>query len=129
MIFGRFAKIPSGGFPYPVFVFAGLMPWTLFSPGHAGVGPEPGQPAAPADQGLLPPAVRAGRVRRRSSWSTWLISLGLYAPVLLYYGVVPSWRVVLPPLVLLTFVATLGMGVTLAALTVLYRDFRTSSRS
>ena len=33
VIFGRFAKIDSEGFPYPVFVFAGLIPWTLFSQG------------------------------------------------------------------------------------------------
>ena len=35
MIFGRFAGIDSEGLPYPVFVFAGLIPWTLFSQGMA----------------------------------------------------------------------------------------------
>ena len=34
-IFGRVANLPSDGFPYPVFVFAGLIPWTLFSQGFA----------------------------------------------------------------------------------------------
>ena len=54
-----------------------------------------------------------------------LISLGIYAVVLLYYGVAPSWGVVwLPLLIPLTLVATLGIGVTLAALTVFYRDFK-----
>src|SRR5438105_1159860 len=31
VIFGKFAHIPSDGLPYPVFVFAGLLPWTFFS--------------------------------------------------------------------------------------------------
>ena len=49
----------------------------------------------------------------------------LYALVLLYYGIAPSWGIVcLPLLILLTLVATLGIGVTLAALTVFYRDFK-----
>src|SRR5262249_21426549 len=54
-----------------------------------------------------------------------LIALGLYALLLLYYGVAPSWGVVwLPLLILLTLVATLSFGVTLAALTVFYRHFQ-----
>ena len=31
VIFGRLAKLPSDGFPYPIFVFAGLLPWTFFA--------------------------------------------------------------------------------------------------
>ena len=52
-------------------------------------------------------------------------SLGIYALVLLYYRVVPSWTVVLLPLlILLTLIATLSIGYMLSALTVFYRDFR-----
>ena len=53
------------------------------------------------------------------------ISLGLYAVILAYYHVMPSWTVIFVPfLVLLTLLATLGLGLTLSALTVFYRDFR-----
>src|SRR5262249_47381680 len=54
-----------------------------------------------------------------------MISFGLYAFILIVYGVRPSWQVVyLPLLVAATVTATLGLGYTLAALIVLYRDFR-----
>ena len=54
-----------------------------------------------------------------------VISLGIYAVVLLYYRVVPSWTIVfLPLLVLLTLIATLGIGIMISALTVFYRDFK-----
>ena len=53
------------------------------------------------------------------------ISLGLYSLLLLYYGVVPSWGSLwLVLLIPLTLVATLSIGVMLAALTVFYRDFK-----
>ena len=52
-------------------------------------------------------------------------SLGIYAFVLLYYRVSPSWTIVfLPLLIVLTLIATLSLGVMLAALTVFYRDVR-----
>ena len=54
-----------------------------------------------------------------------MISLGLYAVIMAWYGVVPSWGVVtLPALLVLLILATLGFGYSLSALTVLYRDFR-----
>src|SRR5262249_29288189 len=54
-----------------------------------------------------------------------VLSLGIYAFVLGYYHVMPSWTVIfLPLLMVLTVIATLGIGVLLAALTVFYRDFK-----
>ena len=54
-----------------------------------------------------------------------MFSLGIYAFVLLYYRFVPSWTIVfLPVLILLTLVATLGIGIMLSALTIFYRDFK-----
>ncbi len=124
VIFGRFAGIPSDGIPYPVFVFAGLIPWTLFSQGM------PASALSLASQQQLLTKVYFPRLFVPVAAAAvfvvdLLISLGLYALVLLYYGVAPSWGIVwLPGLILLTLVATLGIGVTLAALTVFYRDFK-----
>jgi lipopolysaccharide transport system permease protein len=54
-----------------------------------------------------------------------LYSLGIYAVILLYYRITPSWTIVfLPLLVGLTLIATLGLGIMLSALTVFYRDVR-----
>ena len=124
LIFGRFARIPSEGFPYPVFVFAGLIPWTLFSQGMSA-----SALSLVNQQHLLTkvyfPRLFVPIAAAAVFLVDLLISLVIYAVILLYYGVAPSWGIVwLPPLILLTLVATLGLGVTLAALTVFYRDFK-----
>jgi lipopolysaccharide transport system permease protein len=124
VIFGRMANLPSDGFPYPVFVFAGLIPWTLFSQGFAG-----SALSLVSNQSLLTkvyfPRVIVPTAAAVVFLVDVIISLGLYAVILLYYHVVPSWTVIFVPLlVVLTLLATLGLGLTLSALTVFYRDFR-----
>jgi lipopolysaccharide transport system permease protein len=124
VIFGRFAKMPSEGFPYPVFVFAGLIPWALFSQGM------PQSALSLVSQQQLLTKVYFPRLFVPFSAAAvfvvdLLISLVLYGFVLLYYGVMPSWGCLwLLVLVPLTLIATLAVGVTLAALTVFYRDFK-----
>jgi lipopolysaccharide transport system permease protein len=124
IIFGNFAKIPSDGFPYALFVFAGLLPWTYFSNNITQASqslvnqqalltkiylPRLFVPAAPVLGGLLDFAV----------------AFAVFAVLMFYYGVSVGPQVLLLPLlVLLTAAASLGVGLTLAALTVTYRDFR-----
>jgi lipopolysaccharide transport system permease protein len=124
MIFGRFAKMDSEGFAYPVFVFAGLIPWTLFSQGMS-------QAALSlvSQQQLLTKVYFPRLFVPIGAASVFLvdvfISLGLYLLVMLYYGVLPSWGMIwLVFLIPLTLIAALGFGITLAALTVFYRDFK-----
>ena len=124
LIFGRFARFDSDGFPYAVFVFAGLIPWTLFSQGMS-------QSALSLvnQQQLLTkvyfPRLFIPIAAAAVFLVDLLISMSLYALILLYYGVTPSWTIAwIIPLTVLTFIATLGFGVTLAALTVFYRDFK-----
>lgn len=128
IIFGRFVKvgslIESLGVPYPVFVFAGLIPWTLFSQGFSNAAP------SLVNQQQLLTKVYFPRIYVPISSACvfvvdLLISLGLYALVLLYYQITPSRTIIfLPLLVLMTIIATLGVGLTLAALTVFYRDVK-----
>ena len=124
VFFGRFAKIPSESFPYPVFVFAALIPWTLFSQGFA-------QAALSLvnQQNLLTKVYFPRLFVPIAAASVFLVdlaySLGIYAFVLLYYHVTPSWTVIFVPLlIVVTLIATLSLGVMLSALTVFYRDFR-----
>ena len=124
VIFGRFARIDSQGFPYPVFVFAGLIPWTLFSQGFA-------QSALSLvnQHQLMTKAYFPWIYVPIAAASVFLVnmivSLLLYGVILTYYHVVPSWTIVfLPLLILLTLIATLSIGLFLSALTVFYRDFR-----
>ena len=124
IIFGRFAGIKTGDIPYPVFVFAGLIPWTFFSSGLAGAGQ-----SLINQQALLTKVYFPRLFVPASATAAYLvdllITLALYAVILAVYRVVPSWQVIfLPGVILLTVAITLGMGLSLAALTVLYRDFR-----
>jgi lipopolysaccharide transport system permease protein len=122
--FGKVGRFPSEGFPYSVFVFAGLIPWTLFSQGM------PQAALSLVNQQTLLTKVYFPRLFVPIAAASvflvdLLISLGMYAAILWYYHVVPSWTIVfLPLMVLLTLIATLGIGIMLSALTVFYRDFK-----
>ncbi len=110
--------------PYPVFVFAGLIPWMLFSQGYAQAAL-----SLASQQHLLTKVYFPRLFIPVAAASVFLVdvvySLGIYAFVLLYYRVVPNWTIVfLPLLIMLTLIATLSLGVMLAALTVFYRDIR-----
>ena len=124
VIFGRFVKLDSEGFDYPVFVFAGLIPWTLFSQGMA-----QSSLSLVTQQQLLTkvyfPRLFVPIAAACVFLADLVISLGIYAVVLLYYRVAPSWTIVfLPLLILLTLIATLSIGILLSALTIFYRDFK-----
>jgi len=124
VIFGKFAKIPSDGIPYAVFVYAGLLPWTFFANGvtHAGL-------SLVSQQNLLTkiyfPRLFVPAAAIGGGFVDLAISFGVYAVILAAYGVAPGWGTVFVPLLLLfTIMAALGLGCLLAALTVSYRDFR-----
>jgi lipopolysaccharide transport system permease protein len=124
LIFGRIAQLPSEGFDYPVFVFAGLIPWTLFSQGM----PQAAQSLVNQQQ-LLTKVYFPRLFVPTAAASVFLvdlfISLVLYALILLYYHVVPAWTVVfLPVLILLTLISTLSISYLLSAFMVFYRDVR-----
>lgn len=121
---GRLAGVSSGEFPYPLFVFTGLLPWSYFSTAIANAGnsvvgaerlitkvyfPRLAVPFAAVGAALLDLA----------------IACGMLLALMLWYGVAPSANLVWVPLVLVCLtLAALGTGSLLAALNVAYRDFR-----
>ena len=124
LIFGRFAKIPSEGLPYSVYVFAGLIPWTLFSSGVTAAGQ-----SLVMQQNMLTKIYFPRLFIPTATLGAFLVdaavSFALYALVLAFHGVVPSWQIVyLPGFLALTVMASLGLGYTLAAMIVVYRDIR-----
>lgn len=124
LLFGRLAKIPSDGIPYPIFVYAGLLPWTYFANALSGSGnslventnlitkvyfPRLIVPASASLAGLL----------------DFFIAMLVLAAMMIYYQFVPNVGIVLFPfLVGLTFLCAVGVGLWLAALNVQYRDIR-----
>jgi lipopolysaccharide transport system permease protein len=124
LFLGRLAAA-SGEIPnYPLFVFAGLLPWTFFSSAvsaasHSVVGNQSLVTKVYFPRLLIPTgAVGACLFDFAITFVLLLVLMG-------YYGAAPSWSVVLVPVLLGGLVvAALGIGTLLAALTVSYRDFR-----
>ena len=124
VVFGKFAKIPSDGYPYPIFLYAGLLPWTLFSGAVSKAGVSLVNQSHLLTKIYFPrlfvptAGVGACLVDFALSWS-------VYAGLMLWYQHVPGvTALLLPLLVLLTMLTALGVGYILASLTVTYRDFR-----
>ncbi len=124
IVFGRLAKIPSDGIPYPLFALTGLVPWTFFAHGlsqasNSLVGsanlikkiyfPRLSVPIAAVTSGLVDLSI------------AFVVLLGM----MMYYGVLPTVHVVwLPLLLLITLITSLGVSLWLSALNVQFRDVR-----
>jgi lipopolysaccharide transport system permease protein len=124
LIFGHFARLPSDGQPYALFVFAALLPWTFFSNAVSQASLSLINQQALLTKVYLPrafiPAASIG-----SGVVDLVVSFMVFAGLMIYYKVAPGWGLLaLPGLVLITAVAALGVGLTLAALIVGYRDVR-----
>jgi lipopolysaccharide transport system permease protein len=124
IFFGRLANVGSEGLPYPLFSFAGLLPWSLFS---LGLSQSSGSLVSSAN--LIKKVYFPRLVIPTSSVLAAVVDFFLAFLVLLcmmaYYGVRPPMAVLfLPLLLVLAICTTLGVGIWLAALNVQYRDVR-----
>ena len=124
IFFGRLAKVPSDGIPYPIFAYTALLPWQLFA--HA-LG-ESGNSLV-ANQQLITKVYFPRLVIPISAVLAGLVDFAVAFIVLLammvYYGIVPTLAVLTLPLFILLAVATaLAVGLWLSALNVQYRDVR-----
>jgi lipopolysaccharide transport system permease protein len=121
---GRLPGVGPTGVPYPLFVFAGLIPWTLFASSLVGasnslVGGEAIITKVYFPRLLLPFSSVGSFVL------DFAISLGALAVVMLYYGVTPTSAILwLPALTVMALVAALGVGTFLSAVNVKYRDVK-----
>ncbi len=125
LFLGKTGVAGSGGdVPYPLFVFAGLLPWMFFAnsistAGQSVVINERLVTKIYFPRLIIPmSAIGAGLV-------DFVIAFGMLLLMMVYYGASPSWSMLLMPVpVMGLLVAALGVGTLLAALTVAYRDFR-----
>lgn len=124
IIFGKVAKIPSDGLPYPIFVYAGLLPWTFF-----------GNAISQSSSSLIGSSQLVSKVYfprliiPLSSVGSGLIDFAVSGVILLllmlWYGIGWSLHLLAVPLLVFAVIFTaLGVGTLLSALTVSYRDFR-----
>jgi lipopolysaccharide transport system permease protein len=124
IFFGKLGKLSSDGIPYPIFTFAALVPWTLFS---NGLTQATGSLVASSNlikkvyfpRLIIPVAtVLAGVV-------DFLLSFGVLLVLMIYYGITPTINTLwLPLFLVLTIIASLAVSLWLSALNVEYRDIR-----
>ncbi len=124
IIFGKLAKIPSDGIPYPIFSYTALVPWTYFATamtkstqslvGNAGIFtkvyfPRLIIPLTPVIAGLV----------------DFLISLSIVFILMVWYGITATLNILwLPLLVLIMILTSYGIGMWLSAMAIQYRDVR-----
>jgi len=124
IFFGRFAGIPSNGIPYPIFSYAGLLPWTFFSGGMRRASDSLVGSASLISKVYFPrviiplAAVMAGLV-------DFVIAFIVLLGMMLYYRMPITWNIFwLPGFLAIAFSTALGAGLWLSALNVKYRDIR-----
>lgn len=124
LVFSKLAKLPSGNVPYPILVFAALLPWQFFSNAFSAAGDSLLSNANMISKVYFPRLVMPASAVI-VSFIDFLISGVILVALMIWYGYMPDWHIFLLPLfVLLAFVAAMGAGLWMAALNVKYRDFR-----
>lgn len=116
------AHVPSDHLPYPIFSFAGLVPWTLFASSLTGVSNSIVTSSNLISKVYFPRLVIPLAVTGSYIFD-FVIALGLLVGMMIYYGVYPGLAVIaLPALLLFTLLTALSVGIWLTALNVRYRD-------
>src|SRR6202142_1033559 len=121
VIFGRIAKLPSdGNAPYPLMVFAGMLPWTFFSTGLSEASSSLISNASLISKVYFPRLlVPAATIA--VAFVDFLVSFGILIVLMAWYKFVPGWQMAfLPVFVLLGFLASLGPSLWITALNVKY---------
>jgi lipopolysaccharide transport system permease protein len=123
-VFGKLAKMPDGGVPYPLLVLTGLLPWQLFSSAFSGA-----SNSLVGNSHLISKVYFPRLIVPLSALAVALVDMAillvLTLPIVLVSGVAPTWRLLLLPLfIVAALVIALGAGLWITALTVKYRDFR-----
>jgi len=124
VFFGRLAGVPSDGIPYPIFAYAGLLPWQIFS--HALT---ESSNSLVLNQQLITkvyfPRLAIPFAAVLAGLADFFFAFIVFVGMMMYYGIVPTFAVITFPLFLLLAIATaLAIGLWLSALNVQYRDVR-----
>lgn len=122
VVFGKIAKIPSDGIPYPIFCYAALVPWTLFASGLGRASTSMVGSSNLIKKVYFPrlcipiASILAGLV-------DFILSFMMLIGMMFYFGIVPSMNVIwLPLLLLLALTISLGVSLWFSAMNVRFRD-------
>ena len=124
IVFGKLAKLPSDGVPYPILVFTAMLPWQFFSNAFTDAGNSLIGNTNMISKVYFPRLIiptSAIIVSLVDFAISFLILIGL----MFWYEFYPDWRMLtLPLFITYAFITVLGASVWIAALNVKYRDFR-----
>jgi len=124
VFFARLARVPTGNLPYPLFVYAGLLPWLLFSTSVS----QAAQSVLSSERLITKvyfPRLAIPLASVGAAIVDFVIALVLLLGLMLWYGVTPTAGLLVVPLVMgCLLLAATGVGTAIAALNVAYRDFR-----
>jgi len=124
VFFGKLAKMPSDGIPYPIFAYSALVPWTFFASGlnnssNSLVG------SANLIKKVYFPRLVVPISSIISSVVDFVLAFTVLLGMMVFFGIFPTVNIVwLPFLLLLAFITALGVGLWLSALNVQFRDVR-----
>ncbi|NJR62965.1 MAG: ABC transporter permease [Cyanobacteria bacterium CRU_2_1] len=124
VVFGNLAKLPSNGVPYPIMVFAAMLPWQFFASSLS-----ESSTSLLGNANLISKVYFPRLIVPTSAvivcFVDFMISGMILIGLMAWYNFMPSWRILtLPIFILIAFGAAIGTGLWLAALNVKYRDFR-----
>jgi len=124
IFFGKVAKVPSDGFPYPIFSYSGLLLWTYFSQALSN-----SSDSLVGSSNLISkvyfPRIIIPLASSLSAVVDYAIASVILLLMMLYYKIFPNINIILLPVILVfTFLITTGMGLWLSALNVKFRDVR-----
>lgn len=124
LFFGHLAKIPSDGIPYPIFSFAGLVPWTFFATGMTQASNSLVQNSNMLKKIYFPRmAMPIGTVL--AGCVDFCLAFVVLLGMMVVYHTAPTWKVILLPLfLLLALVTCLGVSLWLSAMNVHFRDIK-----
>lgn len=124
LFFGRLAKVPSDGIPYPIFAYTALLPWTYFSTA-LGQGANSLVGSANLITKVYFPRLIIPVSTVVAGLVDFAIAFVILVAMMIYYGISPTWAILLLPLfLLLAIITALAAGLWLSALNVNYRDVR-----
>jgi lipopolysaccharide transport system permease protein len=124
IVFGKLARLPAGGAPYPILVFCGMLPWQFFATAMTECGN-----SLVLNRGMITKIYFPRMIVPASSVITsmvdFAISAGILVVLMAWYQYAPTLAVLaLPGFVALAFAAAFGVGLWISTLMVKYRDFR-----
>ena len=124
IVFSKLAQLPSEGVPYPIFVFAAMLPWTFFSTAFSSASNSLINNASLISKVYFPRLLIPAASVFVSALE-FIITLPVLLLLMAWYQYAPSWHIItLPLFLLLGYFSALGAGLYISALNVKYRDFR-----